>query len=172
MNLIYYPDPILKIPAERIPERKEGKALISEGVTLDIENISKEMIKIMYREDGRGLAGPQVGLPFQIITCIIGKDEPKILINPEIIAKDPNQVNSIEGCLSIPGIKANLNCRYQQIKVKAETINNKSFEIILDLYDAITVQHEIDHLYGITVFERMGSAQRLMRKKKYKKLRA
>lgn len=162
MNIILYPDPILLQPTQPIPEN----GMIINISLLDIVN---EMTTLLYKLKGRGLAAPQVGLSYRLFICILGRDNLTVFINPEIIGKSEKKIKSLEGCLSIPNITANLNCRYEEIRIRAEDINREPFELLLSSYDSVVVQHEQDHLFQTVLFNRMGSAQRTLKKNVYRK---
>ena len=107
-------------------------------------------------ESGIGLAANQIGINKRV--CVINVKEPLILINPEIIERSEKEFIFPEGCLSFPNKKVRTK-RNVSIKVKAD--NHKeplSFSAdskeINDAFECVCVQHEIDHLDGITMFDR------------------
>lgn len=118
-----------------------------------VDNINKritvlldDMLETMYKADGVGLAGPQVGVLKRIVVIDVGNG-PIFLINPEIIETEGSQIGS-EGCLSIPG-RDGMVKRPARVKVKA--LNKKGEEIIIEGKEllAVALCHEIDHLDGI-----------------------
>lgn len=114
-----------------------------------IKNLCASMIDTMISSDGIGLAGNQVGVLKRIIV-ILDDEIPKVLINPEIVEFSKITCDCEEGCLSIPDVFININ-RPEQIKVKYRDIKGKPH---LETYDGIisrVIQHEIDHLDGITM---------------------
>jgi peptide deformylase len=107
-------------------------------------------------ENGIGLAANQIGINKRV--CVINVKEPLVLINPKIVEKSKEQFIFPEGCLSFPDSKIKTT-RYQDIVVEADNHEGQlSFSAnsqdINDAFECVCVQHEIDHLNGITMFER------------------
>ncbi len=107
-------------------------------------------------ENGIGLAANQIGINKRV--CVINVKEPLVLINPKIVEKSKEQFVFAEGCLSFPDSKLKT-IRYQDITVEADNHEGKlSFSAnskdINDAFECVCVQHEIDHLNGITMFDR------------------
>ena len=107
-------------------------------------------------ENGIGLAANQIGINKRV--CVINVKEPLVLINPKIVEKSKEQFVFPEGCLSFPDDKIKTT-RYQDIVVEADNHKGKlSFSAnsknINDAFECVCVQHEIDHLDGITMFDR------------------
>lgn len=170
-KLILYPNPILRTVCTSVPERMFGTSELLEIVTA--------MNKIMVEYGGIGLSAPQIGQSIRMLTLFYTSFDIKkqskatetvTLCNPIIIRKSENLLKTQEGCLSIPGISVKLNIRHAQIDVQAFTPEGKIKNFIFFQQEAISFQHEYDHLEGITLFQRCGSAQRELNKNKYKKL--
>jgi len=107
-------------------------------------------------ENGIGLAANQIGIQKRV--CVINVKEPLVLINPKIVEKSKEQFVFPEGCLSFPDSKIKTQ-RHQDIVVEADNHKGKlSFSAnskdINDAFECVCVQHEIDHLDGITMFDR------------------
>ena len=107
-------------------------------------------------ENGIGLAANQIGINKRV--CVINVKEPLVLINPKIVKKSKEQFVFAEGCLSFPDSKLKT-MRHQDIVVEADNHNGRlSFSAnskdINDAFECVCVQHEIDHLDGITMFDR------------------
>ena len=107
-------------------------------------------------ENGIGLAANQIGINKRV--CVINVKEPLVLINPKIVEKSKEQFVFPEGCLSFPDSKIKTQ-RHQDIVVEADNHKGKlSFSAnskdINDAFECVCVQHEIDHLNGITMFDR------------------
>ena len=107
-------------------------------------------------ENGIGLAANQIGINKRV--CVINVKEPLVLINPKIVEKSKEQFVFPEGCLSFPDSKVKTQ-RHQDIVVTADNHDGKlSFSAnskdINDAFECVCVQHEIDHLDGITMFDR------------------
>jgi len=118
-------------------------------------------------ENGIGLAANQIGIQKRV--CVINVKEPLVLINPKIVEKSKEQFVFPEGCLSFPDSKIKTT-RHQDIVVEADNHKGKlSFSAnskdINDAFECVCVQHEIDHLDGITMFEREFKAEPLVRGK-------
>ena len=107
-------------------------------------------------ENGIGLAANQIGIKKRV--CVVNVKEPLVLINPKIVEKSKEQFVFAEGCLSFPDSKLKT-IRHQDIVVEADNHEGKlSFSAnskdINDAFECVCVQHEIDHLDGITMFDR------------------
>ena len=118
-------------------------------------------------ENGIGLAANQIGINKRV--CVVNVKEPLVLINPKIVEKSKEQFVFPEGCLSFPDSKIKTT-RHQDIVVEADNHKGKlSFSAnskdINDAFECVCVQHEIDHLDGITMFEREFKAEPLVRGK-------
>ena len=107
-------------------------------------------------ENGIGLSANQIGIDKRV--CVINVKEPLVLINPKIVEKSKEQFIFPEGCLSFPDSKVKTQ-RHQDIVVEADNHDGRlSFSAnskdINDAFECVCVQHEIDHLDGITMFDR------------------
>lgn len=109
-----------------------------------------EMYNTMYKSNGIGLAAPQVGVSLRIIVIDVSDyDGPKMaLINPKIISKSQNREWEEEGCLSIPGLRAQVE-RSTKVRVRAQDLSGKTNEFSARGLFARAIQHELDHLDGI-----------------------
>ena len=118
-------------------------------------------------ENGIGLAANQIGINKRV--CVINVKEPLVLINPKIVEKSKEQFVFPEGCLSFPNDKIKTQ-RHQDIVVEADNHEGRlSFSAnskdINDAFECVCVQHEIDHLNGITMFDREFKNEPLVRGK-------
>ena len=112
--------------------------------------------KLRESKNGIGLAANQIGINKRV--CVVNVKEPLVLINPKIVEKSKEQFVFAEGCLSFPDSKLRT-IRHQDIIVEADNHKGKlSFSAnskdINDAFECVCVQHEIDHLDGITMFDR------------------
>ena len=129
--------------------KKLREVSLEEGRT-----IATELFQILnQRGDGIGLAANQVGIDAQV--AVLNVREPLVLINPKIIRKE-NEINYYEGCLSYPkkGVHTK---RYRTIEITSDGVEGSMiFEGVDEdtLLEAICVQHEIDHLNGVTIMDR------------------
>ena len=158
LNIMTYPDPILT-----------GKAKPVEMINERIKNLVDDMLETMYAAPGIGLAAPQVGESLRIITVDVTRKEEGaiILINPEIISSE-GECTEEEGCLSVPDFKETV-LRKKKVMVKGLDPEGKEKEIPAEGLLAIAFQHEIDHLDGILIIDRVSRLKRDIFKKKLKK---
>ena len=166
-TILKYPHPFLKKVAKKV--RKHD---INNNHTA-LNNMINIMSRIMYQANGGGLAATQVGIDMSlfIMDNIEKRDHHQSIItaiNPEILEKK-GQIIEEEGCLSFPGVSAKVK-RAKWIKMKALNILGKCYELEADGYLGRCIQHEIDHLNGITYFDHLSPLKRTMIEKKYKKL--
>ena len=137
-----------------------------EKITPEIKKLVKRMKKIMFDTAGCGLAAPQVGELIQLViidTTYTNKRDydPYVLINPVIKEQSDNLVPFDEGCLSIPGLTCTIK-RPDHVVVEAYNLDGDlmRYEASQDLL-CVCLQHEIDHLHGKTMFERLDPADRI-----------
>ncbi|MBQ9021705.1 MAG: peptide deformylase [Eggerthellaceae bacterium] len=153
MDIVLAPDPILRQVCE--PCEVGDKSL---------KKLAKEMAKTMYKNEGVGLAAPQVGVLKRIIVvdCDIesSKKNPVVLINPEIVDSSGDVVIDGEGCLSCPGITVPI-ARASEVRVRYFDLDGSECEMEADGLWARCIQHEIDHLDGKTLFESASPLDRL-----------
>lgn len=144
LKVIYYPEKVLLKKAEKVRSVKEiGKKLIN------------DMTETMFARDGVGLAATQINLSKQIaIICPSTKrGEEQILVNPEIIESSGEEIAQ-EGCLSLPGISAEVK-RATKIKFRAMDLKGTTYTEMAEGFPARVIQHEIDHLNGILIIDRV-----------------
>jgi peptide deformylase len=160
-EIVKYPDPVLQKPAEPVTEFDE-----------ELRALVDDMFESMYAAQGIGLAAPQVGISKQLTVIDLSfqkKPEEKIvLINPEIIHKEGKQ-NEEEGCLSLPEIREKVS-RAQKVRVCAQDLEGKWFEIDGEELLARAFQHEIDHLEGILFIFRVSALKRDLLLRKIRKM--
>ena len=150
MNIVNYPDPVLRQRAKPLTE-------INKEVYLQVE----EMMELMYQAQGIGLAAPQVGWSVRlfIIDADGGSHEEKVFINP-VITEEAGELNKEEGCLSFPGIMGKV-VRAHRIKAQAYNLKGQKIEIEAEGLAARAWQHELDHLNGCLFIDKMSPANRL-----------
>jgi peptide deformylase len=110
------------------------------------------MLETMYAVDGAGLAAPQIGVSKQIAVIDVGEG-PICLINPEIVKSEGEEID-VEGCLSIPGLRAYVK-RSTSVIVKALDERGRPIRVVGEGLLARALQHEIDHLNGVLMTDRM-----------------
>jgi peptide deformylase len=141
LKIITYENPIL---------RQKAKKLSKEEIkSKKIQTLAKEMTEAMIKNDGVGLAAPQIN---ESICIIVVKNfgEPVVMINPEIYKKSWRKETGEEGCLSIPGFYCQVK-RHKKISVRALDINGEKMDFQAEDMFARVIQHETDHLKGILI---------------------
>ena len=133
-----------------------------------VVRIVEEMFDTLYDSDsGIGLAAPQVGIQRQIFVWDMD-DEPMVILNPAIVESDGEWVYD-EGCLSIPGLYVEMT-RPKTVLMKGIDMNGNEISLEADELEARLFQHELDHLNGVLMFDRMQPEQRKQAIAEYKKL--
>ena len=126
------------------------------------------MFETLYQSDsGIGLAAPQVGVQRQIFVWDMG-EKPLVILNPKIVESDGEWVYS-EGCLSIPGLYVELT-RPKKVLMTGIDLNGSEISFEADELEARLFQHELDHLNGVLMFDRMQPEQREQALKHYGRL--
>ncbi len=138
-----------------------------ERIDEDVVRIAREMAETMYRDQGVGLAAPQVGISKQLIVVDVGEGL-ITLINPEItIVEGKDKME--EGCLCLPGITVDVE-RNACAQVKGVDLDGKPVSFDAEGMLARCFQHEIDHLSGKLIIDRVSKIKRDLALKQYKKL--
>jgi len=157
--------PILEYPA---PELR-GRAKEIENIDGRVKELSEELIEALARAGGLGLAAPQIGERLRLILIDIGEDF-HILVNPEVVEVDNEKSEAPEGCLSLPGIEAEV-WRPTRALIRGYTLEEKEVELEREELVARVLLHEIDHLDGVLFIDHLGAAKRRMLLKEYARLR-
>lgn len=135
----------------------EEKAVEVPKLTKKITKLIDDMLDTMYEADGVGLAAPQVGIGQRIVVLDVGEG-PVVLVNPTLV-KGEGEAIDVEGCLSIPGRWVYVK-RFTDVEVIAINEKGKQVKIVADGFFARALQHELDHLEGILMLDRMlGEAE-------------
>ena len=158
-----YPDPVLRNKTARV-----------ETIDDTIQRLIEDMVETMHAAPGVGLAANQVGVPLQVAVIDLSTREEQenrhpllVLINPEILSTQ-GSVIAEEGCLSIPEYAEKVK-RAARVTVRAQDRRGKPFEIEADGLMAKALQHEIDHLNGLLLIDRLSTLKKDIFKRKYKK---
>lgn len=161
LNILQFPDPRLKNLALPVDA-------FDEALTTLIDNMFETMYEI---EGGVGLAAIQVNIKKRVIVIDASpkRNQPICLINPEIIERH-GVVESEEGCLSFPGVYAKVQ-RSKEIELTFLDREGKPQHLKQDGFLSICIQHEIDHLNGITFYDHLPPVKQHMLRKKLEKLR-
>jgi peptide deformylase len=159
-TILEFPDPRLRTRAE--PVTRFDAVL---GTLID------DMLETMYAAPGIGLAATQVDVHKRLIVIDISEqhNEPLVLINPEILARE-GEAQTEEGCLSVPGIFDEVK-RAAKVRVRAHDRNGESFERDYDGVLAVCIQHEMDHLEGRLFVDYLSDLKRERIRKRLEKER-
>ena len=145
------------------------KALPVKNITPEYRQIAEAMINLMLEGKGVGLAGPQIGIMERIFVIADKNSQPSVFINPSIISTSEEQVKYEEGCLSLPGVWAQV-LRPKSIMVQAWNERGRPFTIEADNITARIIQHENDHLNGVLFIDRLPELKKKSVLAKYAKL--
>ncbi len=126
-----------------------------ENIDAEIKQYAEQMFDLMIKKRGVGLAAVQVGRPIRLFVTKVQDDPFRVFINPEIIETSLEQDSYEEGCLSIPGINADV-VRSSWVKIQAWNENGKPFSLSAEGFAARVIQHEFDHLNGILFIDRIN----------------
>jgi len=160
LKILEFPDPRLRTKATPV-----------EVVDDKLRTLIGDMFETMYEAPGIGLAATQVDFHKRLLVADVSvdKDDPYVLINPEILEKDGVTFTD-EGCLSVPGY-------YEEVEraehVKVRFLNREGVEVELDAHGllAVCIQHEMDHLDGKLFVDYLSEAKRTRIRKKLVKER-
>ena len=144
-----YPDPILKKKAEPLTQFGPEE-----------QKLFDNMIDTMYTEDGVGLAAPQVGISKRVLIAspTMTPGEEYVFVNPEVVEAKGRELG-LEGCLSLPGISGEIP-RAKIIQFRAQDRQGKRVEMTIKDFFARIIQHELDHLNGILLIDRVDFDKR------------
>jgi peptide deformylase len=160
LALRFLGDPVLKAKAAAVEEFDE-----------ELEAFARDLVDSMYAHKGVGLAAPQVGRSERVIVVDVGErrdgSEAIALVNPQIVEQE-GRILGEEGCLSIPGITAEIE-RSGRVVVEGFTPGGEPRRIEGTELLSRVLQHEIDHLNGILFIDRLGPLRRSMLLKDYQR---
>ena len=161
MDIVRWPNEVLNQVAQEVT--------VFDRVLSDLID---DMRAIMYANNGLGLAANQVNVLKQVVVLDTTSTGGKInqeFVNPSIVNAEGRQMYK-EGCLSFPGVFINMP-RYETVTVSAQDRDGRNFTITSHGVDAVCLQHELDHLAGLTFYDKMGPVKRAMYKNKFNKLK-
>lgn len=158
LEILEFPDPRLRTVAKAV-----------KNVDSRVVQLADQMLETMYEAPGIGLAASQVDIHKRLIVIDISenKDQPLILINPEITTFE-GEIESPEGCLSIPGFYEPVS-RYANIQLDAIGRDGEPFSMEASDLLAVCIQHEMDHLEGKLFVDYLSGAKRQLIRKKLQK---
>ena len=150
LHILRYPDPRLHTVAKPVAQVDER-----------IRRLVDDMLETMYAAEGVGLAATQVDVHERVLVIDTSdtRNDPRVLINPELIAQSEEMSFSDEGCLSVPTIYDKVS-RHARVTVRALNRAGESYQFDADGLLAICVQHEMDHLLGKVFVEYLSPLKR------------
>lgn len=158
-RITHYPAPVLAGTAEPV-----------EKIDDNIRQLTEKMTDIMLEHKGIGLAAPQAGVPLRVFIISLDgtRGNVKVYINPTVtLAGEPSSIE--EGCLSVPGVHTKIR-RYTKCTVTATDLDGNEFTEQAEGLYARALQHEYDHLQGMTIVGRMGQVAKIAHRKQLKAL--
>ncbi|MFP4499468.1 MAG: peptide deformylase [Candidatus Hydrogenedentota bacterium] len=159
MDVVLYPDDPLTQKATPIEDFDQA-----------LERLVTDMAETMDTYDGVGLAGPQVGVSRRLLVMRApGAEAITCLINPEIIASEGAETAE-EGCLSLPNLYVEIS-RATRIKVRAQDIHGRQETFEAEDMHARIIQHEVDHLGGIVILDRLDFLTREAKMREWNEIR-
>lgn len=161
LDILKYPDPRLR--ARCVPVREFDERLAA---------LAARMFELMRREGGVGLAAAQVGVGLRMFITNVGGDPANdlVFVNPSI--RDPQGTREAEeGCLSIPDVRVQVR-RHARCRIVARDLRGEPFELEDADLACRAWQHEIDHLDGVLIIDRMGPADRIATRRLLRELEA
>jgi len=160
LEILKYPHPLLKKRSEVVNQINE-----------EIKKLIRDMTETMYQAGGVGLAACQVGVPRRVIVLDVSPLDPQhsffALINPEIISEE-GEIDHEEGCLSVPDCLEKVK-RREKVCVRGLSPDGVDIEIKGDGILAIALQHEIDHINGVLILDKISRLKREIYRNKLKK---
>jgi peptide deformylase len=151
LNILRYPDPRLHTVAKPV-------AQVDERIRTLVDN----MLETMYDAEGVGLAATQVDVHERVIVIDVSdtRDEPYVLINPELVARSDEMTLGDEGCLSVPAIYDKVP-RHARVTVQALNRAGETYRFDAEGLLSVCVQHEMDHLVGKVFVEYLSPLKRV-----------
>ncbi len=151
LNILRYPDPRLHTVAQAVPAVDER-----------VRTLISDMLETMYAAEGVGLAATQVDVHIRLIVMDTSesRDQPVVLINPEVVARSDDKAVNEEGCLSVPAVYDRVE-RSARVTVRALDREGQPFDMEAEGLTAVCVQHEMDHLLGKVFVDYLSSLKRV-----------
>ena len=143
LDIVTYGDPVLEKKAEAVTEFDER-----------LVKLVDEMFAAMEADKGVGLAAPQVGRSLRIFVTKVEDDRKRVFVNPEIVATSLELVEYEEGCLSVPGLSWEIT-RPNAIHLVGYDLEGNEISVETDEFEGRIFQHEMDHLNGVLLIERL-----------------
>ncbi|MBI2123981.1 MAG: peptide deformylase [Candidatus Wildermuthbacteria bacterium] len=143
LKIVKYPNSILKKKSEEVSRNDKT-----------LRSLVPQMIEAMKKNQGIGLAAPQIGISKKIIIVTEG-EEVHAFLNPRIVKQSKEKEQDEEGCLSLPGLFVKI-LRSKQVEVVAETLDGEEIRVTAQGLGARIFQHEIDHIEGKLIINRIN----------------
>jgi peptide deformylase len=159
LKIINYPDPRLKKVSKPVEKIDEATRLLA-----------ARMFELMREHKGVGLAAPQVGENIRLFV-MNHTGEPaddRVYVNPQLLEAEGSEEGE-EGCLSLPGINAQV-IRDKTLRIVAQDLDGNPIDQKATGYEARVWQHEFDHLNGTLITDRMGTVAKMTARKKLKEM--
>ena len=160
LEILKYPHPLLKKRCEKV-----------DRIDVEVKKLIRDMTETMYQANGIGLAACQVGVSRRVIVVDVSPIDPEknffAMVNPEVISEE-GEIEHEEGCLSVPDCFEKMK-RKEKIRVRGFSQAGKEIEISAEGILAIAIQHEIDHLNGVLILDRISRLKREIYRNKLRK---
>jgi peptide deformylase len=158
-HITHYPAGVLGEPSQPV-----------EKIDDTIHRLVDKMTDLMVELKGVGFAAPQAGVPLRLFIISLDgtRNNVRVYVNPAVKGEGP-VVENEEGCLSVPGVYTKIK-RYSQATVTATGLDGKTFTDKGEGLYARALQHEFDHIEGVTIVNRMAAVSRIAHRKQLKKL--
>jgi len=150
LKILRHPDPRLRTVAQPV-----------QTVNHRIHRLVDDMLETMYANLGVGLAATQVDVHERVIVMDVSeqRNEPLVLINPELLMRSAEMAMGEEGCLSVPGAVESVT-RHVHVKMQALGRDGQFFELTAQGLLAVCIQHELDHLSGQVFVDKLSPLRR------------
>jgi len=170
LPILVVPDPRLNQKARRVTDAEFGA---------ELDQRTRDMAETMYAAPGVGLAAPQVGDLRRFLVADPAQDAEGekrgsaflVMVNPEVLERSREMYRYEEGCLSVPEFFEEYE-RPKRIRVRWQDAFGHPHEAVFDGYPAVVVQHELDHLEGVTILDKVSRFRRSRYLKNRKKVEA
>ena len=161
-EILKYPHPVLKKRSREVDQ-----------TDVELKKLIQDMSETMVDAGGVGLAAPQVGISKRVIVVDVSPIDPRqsflVMINPEIVSEE-GDVDHEEGCLSVPDCLEKVK-RKEKVRVRGISPEGREMEMSGEGILAFALQHEIDHLNGVLILDRVSPLKRDVYRRKVKKER-
>jgi len=159
--IVLFPDPVLRRPA----------AVVDRFDTA-LGELTRDLAETMYDAPGVGLAAPQVGVGARVAVVDVAPGRPEsklhVFVNPAIVESE-GRVAGDEGCLSIPGLSEKID-RPRCVRVRAVDVAGEPFELEAEGFLARAICHELDHLDGVLIVDRLSGLRKELAMRRLRRL--